>query len=440
MNTKRKILIAAIAILGLGLLGVWVSLSLLNAGAQSRLDKAVAAAKRLGIWSESAAEFAETAPEAQNAAPIYQRHQHSFEKSPNVSVDLSRPADRLAMLAYLSEKETAMKELAGAAQLPRALFPHTYTNFATELFPELANFKAMVRAFSWRAELEARDGKVGPAIQDLVTAARIARHSGDGPTLIHLLVQVSGRSLVLRSLEHALTSCPRLADRAGEVLDAFGPRPDFVRAWRFEIAASRPSLAHPFNLGEMQPADSQSPRLHYIAWLSKFPWNRKNWTAKLLENAVALAPAFQANSISTWLRAARDSDVAAERNSSLEDEAVSQFSISMSGVVMAIDRDVAGERLARQAIAMIASHKYDRLALGGADAVDPYTDEPLKLKAIKGGFRVYAVGASGRDQGGTRVGEGGHSASDSDLTFDFPFVPVNRTNSGPGLAAPLQAA
>src|SRR5260370_9289191 len=80
------------------------------------------------------------------------------------------------------------------------------------LLPDLQGFREMVRFLALRARYELADGDFDKCIYTLQTGFALAKHVGEGPTLIHMLVGVAISQIMAKQLDELIQqpNCPNL--------------------------------------------------------------------------------------------------------------------------------------------------------------------------------------------------------------------------------------
>lgn len=183
----------------------------------------------------SLAELAPPVPSSQNAAALYLRAFQLLPKDRNASQLLSSfissdGANAKALVpkvrAAIQKYKKALSLVRRAASMPKCRFPTNWQNadLATLRFPYYANLRELVRATAAHAKLCAMDGRAHEAAVDLHASFRTAKHIGEDPILISVLVEyacigIAGRAFlsVLKTAPPSEKDCEKLNQTLAEI-------------------------------------------------------------------------------------------------------------------------------------------------------------------------------------------------------------------------------
>jgi hypothetical protein len=154
--------------------------------------------------------------DAQNAAPLYRQIHARWESR---SKELQSNATRVALQAVYDQDaadlSAARKTLDGvadelrlasqAAQLPGVDYKRKWADGPFVILPEFKTYKDIVKRLSERSLLNAREGKLREALEDLRTASMVARHASSEPVLIAGLVHIACESIALNAARRIAT-------------------------------------------------------------------------------------------------------------------------------------------------------------------------------------------------------------------------------------------
>ncbi|MGC8834555.1 MAG: hypothetical protein ACP5R4_10930 [Armatimonadota bacterium] len=218
----------------------------------------------------SLTELAPPVPSSQNAAPIYLRAFQLCPKDRNASQLLSSfissdGANAKAIVpkvrAALQKYEKALSLARRAASMPHCRFP---TNWQTAdpaalRSPYYADLRELARATAAHAKLCAMDGRAHEAAADLQASFRMAKHVGEDPVLISVLVEyacigIAGRAL-LGVLETSILS-EKDIKKLDQTLAEMNLNGALVRALQGELALSMQTLR---NTSSKQTSESICP-------------------------------------------------------------------------------------------------------------------------------------------------------------------------------------
>ena len=148
-------------------------------------------------------------PESDNAAPYYQKAIGLYVEQPAELKKLDRqawPADLSAREQSLLKKwaqsnAEALSQLELGAKkvyywVEKSSPDRTMMHIQV---PELAKFRQLCFAITWRAKLAAADGQIDKATADIVTCYRLGLHMGGPKTLVGQLVAIALRAVAIQT-------------------------------------------------------------------------------------------------------------------------------------------------------------------------------------------------------------------------------------------------
>ena len=151
--------------------------------------------------------------ETLNAAPFYQKAIDLYVEMPRELQPLQRnrrglwglwPADlpakeQLVPKQWVQSNSQALSQLELGAKKPYYWLHKSSPDGAVMgvQMPELAKFRQLGRAITWRAKLTVAQGNIDKAVADIVTCYRFGLHMSSEPLLVEQLVGISIRALAL---------------------------------------------------------------------------------------------------------------------------------------------------------------------------------------------------------------------------------------------------
>jgi hypothetical protein len=140
-------------------------------------------------------------------------HEKFYEQ---LSTAYERPwtgMERLELAGWLKANAKPLEQIAAGLERPRYYMPLVTSEECYQLvnasLPGIMPAREVGRAFASRAMMHLGEGKLDEARADLLSAHRLARHIGRGPTLIEALVGITIDRLAL-SGDTALAHCGKL--------------------------------------------------------------------------------------------------------------------------------------------------------------------------------------------------------------------------------------
>jgi hypothetical protein len=418
-----------------------LTLTELAAMSPSIPDSENAAIPLLELWEKE--EPARWAAFRENQRPLPERRNPEYD--PNLpflgsaarQIPLGKKlpeAQRAAAEAWLKKNVEHSAAVRGALQRPKSRFPVRITDGFAALLPHYVEVRDEARNFRLEALIASEDGDVDSALAALRHVRRLGDLLAGEPLLIAQLVNLSCQSLALDGAEELLTrqrlSPPHLLELKAllESMDVTnGWRPALVSERAFAlsaISAEGPGLGAISHESDVSPADMQ----------------RGLWFLR----AIGLAQADQRLMLETFERATaladQDTPEALREYAKLEAEVKRKargfppkiFSgLLLPALSKAALKFTAVEARRRAGLAAVAVERHRQAHAGQlpnswvelvpaqfpGDPTDPFTGEPLKLKALPRGFVVYSVGADEEDDGGkTRSRSSSKGGSDETFT------------------------
>jgi hypothetical protein len=165
---------------------ITVTMTLLSAGLcmaqnQANTTDYVAELNKLGIAGR---------PESDNAAPYYQKAIELLVSKPTDLTISTRswpkelPAQEQAVLRkWVQDNNAALEQIQLGSQKSYCWFTQAYQKPQTEM-PRLTPIRELAMALQARAMLQAEDGNVSGAVNDIVTLYRFGVHIAEGPKLL----------------------------------------------------------------------------------------------------------------------------------------------------------------------------------------------------------------------------------------------------------------
>jgi len=167
-------------------------------------------------------------PESDNAAPYYQKAVELYVKQPEGLTVSTRswpkelPAQEQALLRkWLQNNSRALEQLQLGSRKPYCWFKHTGEKLQIDI-PRLWPMRQLARALLARARLQAEDGNITNATNDIVTVYKFGAHFADGPKfLVEKLVGIAIKSLSIRATFNILDKKMVNADMMKSLEDKF---------------------------------------------------------------------------------------------------------------------------------------------------------------------------------------------------------------------------
>ena len=146
-------------------------------------------------------------PESDNAAPFYEKAIELFVKKPeSLKISTSgwpkeQPAQQQTLLKkWVQDNNRALEQIQLGSQKPYCWFKHTGQTLQKTEMLHLRTERQLAYVLQARAKLQAEDGKITNAINDIVTLYKFAAHIADGPKfLVEKLVGIAIKALPIRT-------------------------------------------------------------------------------------------------------------------------------------------------------------------------------------------------------------------------------------------------
>lgn len=391
-------------------------------------------------------------PAAQNAAAHYRRadtiyKRHDRDKAlPDNWSDYPRSnraeANRKAAQEALERSRELLKLADEAASLPHCDFNRPWDQGAeTVLMPEFAVMRQFVRLLGVQATLRMDANNPMGAIVPLRTAATIARHVSEDPSLIALLVCIALVALIDGRLMELLQRYGNRNDvlQAAEALQKqLVGIIDLRRTFRGEAFFMLPSLEHHrqgkrdlSKIEQMEETESvrktptpfAAPNVRKVyadAWEVRYLefWEQVLSRMAKPETTLRVLEKTMKTLASTHAAQMRSQP---QKLSYLITAIVAPL---FPGAVVQTLRTEATTRVRQAAITALKL----RLNSGQFPSslpnlpLDPFTDRPLIYRRTVSGFLLYSLGVNGTDEGGDaqRIGTGDYPYYPRDIVFRYP--------------------
>jgi len=146
-------------------------------------------------------------PESDNAAPYYQKAVELYVKEPEGlkvstrSWPKEQPAQEQALLRkWIQDNNRALEQIQLGSRKPYCWFKHTGETLQKVEMPQLYTRRQLALALQARAKLQAEDGNITNALNDIVTLYTFGAHIADGPKfLVEKLVGIAIKTLPIRT-------------------------------------------------------------------------------------------------------------------------------------------------------------------------------------------------------------------------------------------------
>ena len=299
------------------------------------------------------------------------------------------------------------KQLEAASARPRCRFRWPGVEGAEVEFARFAQLKQFAKLLCARAALEAFEGRWDQAGASLSAAARIARHAGDEPTIIVMLVRVGIEGMIFRTARQALGQPkydPHAQKPMREALAALGELPDPSVYLRGEVCfLFNPERGLLGEQGELIPnwvprvAQGMALRAYKARLLLRFN-DLFDRLGKPPVDPAALQPAMRqiTKEIGGSLH---PSDAAVDIMFSVYEQAGDLL------LTLSARRRVVSEALAVLSFRDRTGHWPKDLRAAGEPLADPFDRKPLRYIPRTGGFVVYSIGKDRKDDGGGKNDE-----------------------------------
>lgn len=204
----------------------------------ARYDSVIANLKAAGIATTLADIYPASAPDDQNAAPLYAKMASSTaDQSENDALAVlgASPTDSdwAKAQAFVDGNAKLIDLVHKAAAMPDCVVPGRANapDPAAILFPEFAPMRRAVRILAVESAVEAHDGHGVDAVENAVLGFKIADQAYQEPNLIGWLVGVACDAVTVRNIEHIMTmnsGDPAVLSAASTTLSAWRPHKLFA--------------------------------------------------------------------------------------------------------------------------------------------------------------------------------------------------------------------
>lgn len=358
--------------------------------------------------------------------------------------------NRPELAAWLKANEKQLAKVAEGMKRSRYYMPlvaddDSYMMVAV-LLPGLAPTRDVGRAFAARAMLRLGQGKTDEARADLLSAHRLARHVGTGPTLIEALVGIAIDRLAISgdvALAHSgdlsadearayaaqLAKLPRVTDMVAKI--------DVGERYMFLDSVSTLAVEGPGALTELTGSDeTTSETLTNLLGKKLIDWNEplrigNQWYDRMVaagritpyQKKIEAMDAFDED-LDKLVEQARDPLSLARRfffsgkspgqvaGAQMGNILISLLLPAVRAAVVAEDQQVEQFQLAQLALLLAAYHAEHDAYPAALDDLAPkyveklprdvFTGDELKYRRTDGGYVLYSVGPNRTDDGGTK--------------------------------------
>jgi len=146
-------------------------------------------------------------PESDNAAPYYLKAIELYVEAPEGlkvstrSWPKEQPAKQHALLKkWVQDNNRALEQLQLGSRKPYCWFKHTGQKLQQTEMPHLRTERQLAFALQARAKLQAEDGNITNALNDIATLYKFGAHIADGPKfLVEKLVGIAIKTLPIRT-------------------------------------------------------------------------------------------------------------------------------------------------------------------------------------------------------------------------------------------------
>ena len=311
---------------------------------------------------------------------------------------------------HIQEYEPVLTRLEDAARSPYCYFEKDWDHGMSVLFAELAPIKGSVRPMLARARVRLMRGDVEGAREDLSTVQAVARHVGDQPHLIALLVSLALDSMVLRLIQVVLPEAAvseEVADMLRETVeqssDSWNHLPQ-LRGEAFFTLWATDNLGEFSDFGEYWEMDDEDIKELYFESL-------KPGAVRTLKSAVldVYGPAIRDYTPGDDERAMYSAILERADVAKAESRLAKLFFELLGSPYDQLPDALDLHRATRLCIlaALDALDLYritstipDGSAKGPYGYIDPFDGERLRYRRDGDGFRVWSVGVDGVDHNG----------------------------------------
>jgi len=407
--------------------------------AARNLDAQLTAARREGIpLTPEDLDGLISANPGVNAAPIYRQAIELTEADKKVkeecaAIELAvgrnvvKPEERKKAIANLHLIDPLVAKLFDASKRPNCVWGRDWRKGSMVLFPELAKIKLFCRILSFRAEVLNERGDWKGALEAIRAGQIVARHAGEDPIIIGMLVHIAGEGIVFSSFDRIValhTKDPAFIAEAQKVLQGFGPLPSFRKSLTGEVVMGRVSIR----------------QLKSVSDLNGDPSGEKAGPGsleKMIFSSRMVQDAFDAKFVEVYRELFRDIppggegwEKAQEVSKRVGEKIDHDNSVAntlnkilfpvFSQAAEAIGRVQMHRRLTGVALRLMADRnrtgKYPAVLPDYGDlGIDPFSGERFHYRLEGTGFRLYSVGTDRIDDDGKPIDRGRTSDSHDEV-------------------------
>lgn len=265
-------------------------------------------------------------------------------------------------------------------------FSLDHPKFLAQLMTRVQDFRGVMRYADWDMLVLASEGRGDEAVDRGVELLKLARLHEAEPTLLSFLVSVAVRNLAIDGVAKTLRSC-EVSPETRATLDAELARVDQPGRFAAVLRSERGAAMDAFDPGVSGQVASIYVRL--VGWsVKRYYLDAFDSMTEVIKAADGPWGDFR-QLVGPW-----NKGNAQTGHGVLAD----LLAPAIAAGVEAYDRDLALVRSLRLLNALQQEGGADTLP--AAATVDPYTDKPLLVKQVAGGWVVYSVGVNGKDDGG----------------------------------------
>lgn len=364
----------------------------LNLWASLQLNRELGAIRQRGE-PLTLAELIPTVPDAQNAAPVYQRANDTLPAPVQQIIGNGRAGRDTLTRQELATCRIAIALTRQAAAMPQCSFPRNLQDPLNDTFPHLSMLRQLMRLMRQQALQEAQEGQVGPALADTKVIFKISHHLAAEPNLIGWLTAVSVGSVGYRTLDEILPQA-KLTRGQGRAVLAGLPDTDWSQALRHAMIGERAMGLWSFETLH-----------HYPIWkLDEIQYLRFMQRTITYERQ----PSFVAQTT-----ASSGNEIYATPAYALITRTLAPV---YSGLLINRDKVEVLSQLAEVAVALdvyrTANGRYPARLQDAASAwghplpLDPYSHKTFIYRLEGAKFSLYSVGPNGKDDGGLNINSG----------------------------------
>jgi len=270
------------------------------------------------------------------------------------------------------------------SQLDVHVAPGSYT---AEIIEVVSLVRGAVRVLNYQAQVELSDGRAEDALQSALAIMRLSRLYDHEPTMVVSLVSIACLNVGVRAANDAL--------RFGPISEANQKEIDDELAQQLPIEAAQHTLTteRAYMLEHYRDFFGQG-----IGWLPYLKNDACN-SVELIDALIEILPLGIASSTT---------DPKIHEIMARSGVMTGLLESGLQAYLGAVRRQLATLRSLR-ILAALSRNKFspdapvpklDELGLPTSEIVDPFNDEPMRLKKLPEGWLIYSVGADLKDDGG----------------------------------------